>query len=185
MYQTDENIIKGCRKGDRKAQQALFEKFRSMLFGVCMRYASGYHEAEDWLQEGLIQIFKDLYQYRPTGALGAWMRKVMVNVCLQHIRKKKNLFQTVEVETVADTYEADDQLFAKYRQEALVRMVQQLPEGYRAVFNLYVMEEFSHKEIAAQLGISDSASRSQLTRAKAMLRKMLEKTVGVTDKTRF
>ena len=185
MYQTDENIIQGCRKGNRKAQHALFEKFRTMLFGVCMRYASGFHEAEDWLQEGLIQIFKDLYQYKPTGALGAWMRKVMVNVCLQHIRKKKNLFHTIEVDIVAETYEADDQLFAKYRQEALVNMIQQLPEGYRAVFNLYVMEEFSHKEIAEELGISESASRSQLTRAKAMLRKMLEKSVGVTNKNRL
>lgn len=179
LYETDENIIKGCRKGDRKAQKALYEKFRSMLFGVCMRYASDWHEAEDFLQEGLIKIFKDLYQYKPTGALGAWMRKVMVNVCLQHLRKKKNIFQIIEVEAVTDTYEADDELFAKYRQEALVQMIQRLPEGYRTVFNLYVMEEFSHNEIAEKLEIKASASRSQLARAKAMLRKMLEKSVGV------
>ena len=153
-----------------------------MLFGVCMRYASGWHEAEDFLQDGLIQIFKDLYQYKPTGELGAWMRRVMVNICLQHLRKKKNLFEIVEVESVANSFEADDQLFAKYREEALVNMIQQLPEGYRAVFNLYVMEEYSHKEIAGQLKISESASRSQLTRAKAMLRKMLEKSVGVIRK---
>lgn len=180
MIQTDENIIKGCRKGDRKAQRALYEKYRSMLFSVCLRYAKGYHEAEDWLQEGLIQIFKDLYQYKPTGAFGGWLRKVMVNVCLQHIRKKKHLFDIVEVDQVADVFEADDQLFAKYREEALVNMIQQLPDGYRAVFNLFVMEDFSHKEIAEHLNIKESASRSQLTRAKAMLRRMLEKTVGVT-----
>ena len=150
-----------------------------MLFGVCMRNASDWHEAEDYLQEGLIQVFKDLYQYRPTGALGAWMRKVMVNVCLQHLRKKKNLFQTVEVEAVTGAYEADNELFAKYRQEALIQMIQQLPEGYRTVFNLYVMEEYSHKEIAEHLDIKESASRSQLARAKAMLRKMLERSVGV------
>lgn len=153
-----------------------------MLFGACMRYASGWHEAEDFLQDGLIQIFKDLYQYQPTGELGAWMRKVMVNVCLQHLRKKKNLFEVVEVETVVDSFQANDQLFAKYRQEALVNMIQQLPEGYRAVFNLHVIEEYSHKEIAQHLNIAESASRSQLARAKAMLRKMLEKSVGVIDK---
>ncbi|HFA49451.1 MAG TPA: sigma-70 family RNA polymerase sigma factor [Bacteroidetes bacterium] len=183
MYKTDENIIKGCRKGDRKSQQELYAKYKSMLFNCCLCYASGWHEAEDFLQDGLIRIFADLYQYKPTGELGAWMRKVMVNTCLQHLRKKKRMFQTVEVNEVADTFETDEDLFANYRAEALLKMVQQLPEGYRIVFNLSVMEEYTHKEIAEQLGIRPSASRSQLARAKAMLRKMLEKSVGVIRKT--
>lgn len=148
-----------------------------MLFSICLRYASGWHEAEDWLQDGLVRIFANLYQYQPTGAFGAWLRRVMVNSSLEQLRKRKRAFSTVEIGEVAVTFEADDNLFAKYREEALVRMLQQLPEGYRAVFNLYVMEEYSHHEIGEMLGIAESASRSQLSRAKAMLRKMLEKSM--------
>ncbi|MCF8243539.1 MAG: sigma-70 family RNA polymerase sigma factor [Saprospiraceae bacterium] len=177
MNSTDEDIIHGCRKGERKAQQALYEKYKPMLFSICLRYASGWHEAEDWLQDGLVRIFANLYQYQPTGAFGAWLRRVMVNSSLEQLRKRKRAFSTVEIGEVAVTFEADDNLFAKYREEALVRMLQQLPEGYRAVFNLYVMEEYSHHEIGEMLGIAESASRSQLSRAKAMLRKMLEKSM--------
>jgi RNA polymerase sigma factor (sigma-70 family) len=181
LFPTDDHIIQGCRRGDRKAQQALYEKYKSMLFNVCLRYASGWHEAEDLLQEGLIQVFSNLYQYRPTGPFGAWLRKVMVNTALQHLRKKKRMFETVEIEEVAEDFEADENLFARYREEALIQMLQRLPEGYRAVFNLYVMEDFSHKEIGEMLGITESASRSQLTRAKALLRRMLERSVGIKE----
>ena len=178
MIPTDEDIIRGCRKGERKAQQALYEKYKPMLFNICLRYASGWHEAEDWLQDGLVRIFTNLYQYQPTGAFGAWLRRVMVNSSLEQLRRRKRAFSTVEIGEVADTFEADDNLFARFREEALVRMLQQLPEGYRAVFNLYVMEEYSHQEIGEMLGIAESASRSQLSRAKSVLRKMLEKSVG-------
>lgn len=178
LFETDENIIRGCRRGDRKAQQALYEQYKSMLFNVCLRYASGWHEAEDWLQDGLVQIFTHLGQYQPTGPLGAWLRKVMVNTALQQIRKKRQAFQMVDIEEVAGNFEADGQLFDRYREEALVRMLQQLPEGYRAVFNLYVMEGHSHQAIGELLGITESASRSQLSRAKTLLRKMLEHSVG-------
>ena len=175
---TDEDIIRGCRKGDRKSQQALYEKYKPMLFGICMRYAAGYHEAEDWLQDGLVRIFTNLYQYQPIGPFGAWLRRVMVNTALEQLRKRKRMFQTVEIQEVADSFEADENLFAKYREEALVQMLQKLPEGYRAVFNLYVLEEYSHREIGEMLGIAESASRSQLSRAKDLLRKLLEKSVG-------
>jgi RNA polymerase sigma-70 factor (ECF subfamily) len=145
-----------------------------MLFGVCLRYASNFQEAEDLLQEGFVKIYADLYQYRPIGALGAWMRKVMVNICLMHLRKKKHLFSDVEIDQIAETYEANDDSFDNYRAEALVQMIQKLPEGYRAVFNLYVIEGYTHKEIGAIMSISEVTSRSQFSRAKKMLRNMLE-----------
>lgn len=145
------------------------------MFGVCMRYAKSKQEAEDWLQDGFIRIFTDLYQYRPVGPLGGWMRRVMVNVCLQHIRKQKRLFPQVDLEHVRNTYQSDDDLFGQFRQQALVAMIQQLPAGYRAVFNMYAIEGYSHKEIAQQLGISQNTSKSQLSRAKATLRKLLER----------
>lgn len=148
-----------------------------MLFGVCLRYAKDREEAKDLLQEGFIQIYKDLYQYQPTGALGAWMRKVVVNVALQHIRKQKRLFPTVALSEAAASVEVEDELFSNFREQALIQLIQQLPDGYRAVFNLYVIEGYSHKEIADQLGIAEASSKSQLSRAKQALRKMLEKVV--------
>lgn len=180
MYQSDENIIKGCRKGDRKAQKALFLKYKSMLFNICLRYAADRHQAEDFLQDGLIKIYTNLYQYKPTAAFGAWMRTVMINVCLQHLRKEKHLFKTQELNEQIDHYETSKTLFTDHRTEAILKMVQQLPQGSRLVFNLYVMESYSHKEIAKKLGITTSGSRSQLTRAKVMLRKMLEKSLSTS-----
>ncbi len=146
-----------------------------MLFGVCLRYAQNWQEAEDLLQEGMIVIYRDLYQYRPTGALGAWLRRVMVNVCLQHIRKRHRIVRTTSLEKYGEKLETDEDLFSQFRAKALVKMIQQLPPGYRLVFNLYVIEGHSHQEIADQLGISINTSKSQLSRAKATLRKMLEK----------
>jgi RNA polymerase sigma-70 factor (ECF subfamily) len=174
---TEHQIIKGCKKGDRKAQAELYNQYRAQLFGVCLRYASDHEEAKDWLQDGFIQIYKDLYQYKPTGPLGGWMRRVMINVALQHIRKKKRLFPIVEINQVAENYETTEDLFSHFRAKALMKMVQQLPDGYRAVFNLYVIEGYSHKEIAQKLGVSEATSKSQLSRAKMTLRKLLEEVV--------
>jgi len=164
-------------KGSRKHQKQLYLKYKSQLFGVCLRYAKSRQEAEDMLQDGFVKIYSDLYQYRPIGPLGGWMRKVVVNVALQHIRRRKKLFPIIDLNQVADQYETDDVVFSNFRTKALVGMIQQLPDGYRAVFNLYVIEGYSHKEIAKQLGVSEATSKSQLSRAKATLRKMLEKSI--------
>lgn len=171
-------MVQKCQKGERQAQNQLFVQYRRMLFGVCLRYASSRAEAEDILQESFIKIYGDLYQYRPTGPLGAWMRKVTVNVALQHLRKKKNLFPVIDLQQVEDTYEPNDELFAEDRAKAVLKMVQKLPEGYRLVFNLYLIEGLTHPEIAEYLDISVNTSKSQLSRAKTMLRKMLEKNVS-------
>ncbi len=177
MYPEDEILIERCKKGDRTAQNQLYQKYKRLLFGVCLRYSTDSMEAEDLLQDGFIKIYTDLYQYRPIGSFKGWMRKVVVNVALQHIRKKKKLFSDVEIDTLANEYRVDDDLFSKFREKALINMIQQLPEGYRLVFNMYVIEGYSHKEIAEQLGVSTSTSKSQLSRAKSVLRSMLEKNV--------
>lgn len=174
---TDNQIIAGCKKGDRKAQAELYNRYRSQLFGVCLRYAANNEEAKDWLQDGFIQIFKDLYQYKPTGPLGGWMRRVVINIALQHIRRKKRVFPTEDISQLTDHFETEENLFSNFRAKALMQMVQKLPDGYRAVFNLYVVEGYSHKEIAQQLGISEATSKSQLSRAKVALRKLIEEVV--------
>ncbi len=179
MQTPDDILLKGCLKGNRKAQNQLYQKYKRLMFGICLRYARNREEAEDILQDGFVKIYSDLYQYRPTGALGAWMRRVMVNTALMHIRKRKKLFVDADMQQIANTYTNDDgnDIFSQFRAKALVLMIQQLPDGYRAVFNLYVIEGYSHQEIAEQLGISVNTSKSQLSRAKGVLRKLLEQEI--------
>ncbi len=178
---SDLKILKGCRKGDRKAQNQLYQKYKATLFGVCLRYSRSTAEAEDLLQEAFIRIFTDLYQYQPTGALGAWMRKVTVNVALQFLRRRKD-FQLIPADhRFLQRYEPEFEVFEQNREEAILRMVQQLPDGYRLVFNLHVMEGYTHREIANKLSISENTSKSQLHRAKAALKVMVEKNMS-TDR---
>ena len=179
LDRTEHHIIKGCIKGDRKAQNLLYQKYKNQLFGICLRYARNRAEAEDLLQDGFIRIFSDLYQYRPIGSFDGWLRKVMVNVALQHIRRRKRLFPIINIDQISEVAQVDESVFVKFRTKALVKMIQKLPAGYRAVFNMYVIEGFSHKEIATELNISENTSKSQLSRAKAALRAMIEKSITV------
>ena len=181
METSDTRLIKGCMKGDRQSQNQLYQKYKAVLFGVCLRYANSREEAEDMLQEGFIKIFSDLYQYKPIGPLGGWMRKVVINVALQHIRKNKKFRIFENQEQIVASYEPDLEIFKNNREEAILKIVQQLPDGYRIIFNLYVIEEFSHREIAEKLGISVSTSKSQYSRAKAVLRTMLEKNITTEE----
>ena len=181
METSDTHLIKGCMKGDRQSQNQLYQKYKANLFGVCLRYAGSREEAEDMLQEGFIKIFSDLYQYKPIGPLGGWMRKVVINVALQHIRKNKKFRIFENHEHIIATYEPDFEIFKNNREEAILKIVQQLPDGYRIIFNLYVIEEFSHREIAEKLGISISTSKSQYSRARAALRSMVEKNITTED----
>ena len=175
----EHELIEGCLKGDPQAQRELYEQYQVPLFRLCLRYGSSREEAEDMLQDGFLKVFSDLGQYRGEGALGGWIRRVVLNVVLQHLRRQKHLPVTTEIEAVAEL--ADDsaeQLFSQLRAKALVALIQQLPPGYRTVFNLYVIEGYAHQEIAEMLGISENTSKSQLSKAKAMLRRVLEKTMA-------
>lgn len=171
----DAKLVRECLRKKPEAQRALYEQHKVMLFRVCLRYAKDRLEAEDMLQDGFIKIFQDLKQYQGKGALGAWMRKVVVNTALQHLRKNKRLQAEVELDQIADTHHTGEDVFARLGAEALTRLVQQLPDGYRVVFNMYVVEGYAHKEIAEKLGFTTNTSKSQLSKAKATLRKMLEK----------
>lgn len=142
---------------------------------MCLRYAKDRPEAEDMLQDGFIKIFADIHQYKGSGALGGWMRKVMVNTALQHLRKQKRRGNPLEITEIADSYQAEETILSDLGARALTSLIQKLPPGYRAVFNLYVIEGYSHREIAEQLAVTESTTKSQLSKAKAMLRRLLEK----------
>ncbi|MEZ5041013.1 MAG: RNA polymerase sigma factor [Saprospiraceae bacterium] len=170
-------LISRCKDGDRRAQEELYRLYSPMLMGVCLRYASNKEEAEDFLQEGFIKIYANLYQYQPIGSFSSWLKKVVVNVALQKLRRKKTPFADIEIDRLADAVESNEDIFSRFGAKMLIRLIQQLPDGYRTVFNMYVIEGYSHKEIATQLGINEATSKSQLSRAKAALRKMLEQVV--------
>lgn len=143
---------------------------------ICLRYAHNKAEAEDMLQEGLISVFKDLKQYDPKRAtFSAWSNKVMVNASLQHLRKWKKLGFNNVIDNYENKLVYDEDVFDTIGAKELTAMVQNLPDGYRVVFNLYVIEGFKHKEIAEMFSISENTSKSQLLKAKKMLRNQLEK----------
>ena len=171
---SEANLLEGCLAGDRHCQKALYEQYKVPLFRLCLRYSNSRADAEDILQDGFIRIFSDLHQYSGKGALGGWIRRVMVNTALQHIRKNKRIPQLVEVDQIAELREADEQIYSRIGAKALTKMIQELPPGYRMIFNLYVIDGYTHQEIADQLNISINTSKSQLSKAKATLRKKLE-----------
>ncbi|MCS6991868.1 MAG: sigma-70 family RNA polymerase sigma factor [Chitinophagales bacterium] len=168
-------LIQGCLQGDRQCCKLLYEQTASVMFGICLRYASDFHEAEDILQEGYIKVFRYISQYRGDGPLEGWMRRIFINTALAYGRRHK-----CESPTEDPPYPDDEPLTAdvlsRLETFELLELVQNLPRGYRMVFNLYVIDGYSHKEIAGLLGISEGTSKSQLARARSQLRKMLANT---------
>jgi len=161
-------LIKRCLKGNSHAQKTLYERHQSRLFGLCLRYASNEEEALDFLQEGFIKIFRDLKSFRADGPLEAWMCRIVVNTAISNLRKTKwqkeenfdwNRLPVDEPEQQLDQLDA----------ASLIQLIQQLPKGFRTVFNLYAIEGYSHKEIGEILEIAESTSRSQYQRARKLL----------------
>lgn len=172
------HIIKGCQAGRREAQQQLYTHYRRLAFGICMRYAGNAEDGEDWLQEGFIKLFQGVHQYKFLGSFEGWLRRVFVNVALAQLKHKRKQHWLIPYsgEELAVVDDTDFSVFdEKDLPAALIQLLHQLPDGYRTILNLYVFEEFSHQEIATALGISVGTSKSQLNRAKAFLRSLIEK----------
>lgn len=170
MTSIEKNLLNSCLKNERSAQRALYEKYKVPLFRVCLRYAKDRMQAEDILQDGFIKIFSDLHQFSFQGSFEGWMRRVIVNTALQHIRKHKKFKDMVELDHLSVDFKIKEVASEQLNMQELTRLIQQLPEGYRTVFNLYVIEGYTHKEIAKMLEISENTSKSQLSKAKAALR---------------
>ncbi len=166
-------LLKKCQRGDSTAQRQLFEQHKNRLFSLCLRYSRDRPEAQDMLQDAFITIFRDLGQYAGGGSFEGWLHRVTLRVALQHLRKKNPLrfAEEYELQPVDSfTFSPDAELNC----EAILRMVQQLPDGYRLVFNLHCIEAYSYPEIAAELGIAESSVRSQYARACKQLRGLLD-----------
>ena len=166
-----EKIVERCKKGDRKAGEQLYRMFSAKMFAVCIQYSKSREEAEDNLQDGFIKILESIGQYTGKGSFEGWMKRIFINTALEKYRKNRSLQVVEEVPDVVDEDDIGDDL--SIPPDVLFEFVNQLPEKYRLVFNLYVMENMQHKEIAAMLGISDGTSKSNLARAKDILKKKI------------
>jgi RNA polymerase sigma-70 factor (ECF subfamily) len=170
----ERQIIDGCCRKDRNAQKALFDRYAAMLLGVCVRYSSRHDEAEDILQEGFVKIFSNIRDYAGTGSFINWMKKIMINTSITHYHRNlkhawhKDIEKVQEMEIEGNVYHEAD-----FTREELTKTIQELPHGYRMVFNLYAIEGFKHKEIAAMLDIDVNTSKSQYSRARSLIRKKL------------
>ncbi len=173
IFTIESQLIENCIKGERASQKALYETYSSKMFCICLKYSKNQMDAEDILQEGFVKLFNNLVKFRGDGSFEGWVRRIFVNTAIEHIRRKKlntTLADGIE-NTIADThYNALDNLYEK----DLIKKSQTLSEGYRTVFSLYAIDGYSHKEIASKLDITESTSKSQFSRAKALLRNMIQ-----------
>lgn len=159
-------------EGNRKMQYELYQRFAPKMYGVCLRYAANAEEAEDVLQEGFIKVFKKLYSFRSEGSFEGWIRRIFVNTAIEQFRRKAYLQPITEREeaSVEGNYLS---VLDNLAERDIISLVQQLSPGYRTVFNMYVVEGYTHKEIAEALGISEGTSKSQLSRAKLILQDLV------------
>ena len=166
---SQEQLINGCKKNDIKAQEQLFREFSPRLFSVSLKYSRNYTEAQDNLQDGFLLIFSKIQQYAFKGSFEGWMKKILINHILQQYRKEPFLSLVEDVEIEDDEIE-DDDISIEY----LMKIIQELPDRYRLVFNLNVIDGFSHQEIATMLKITIGTSKSNLHRARMILKNKIE-----------
>jgi RNA polymerase sigma factor (sigma-70 family) len=171
---TESDLISGCIDGNRRMQEELYRRFSPRMYAVCLRYAGNAEEAEDILQEGFIKIYKKLGSFRSEGSFEGWIRRIFVNTAIEHFRRKRYLQPVTEKEesTLEGNYLS---VLDNLAERDILELVQKLSPGYRTVFNMYVVEGYTHKEIGDILGISEGTSKSQLSRAKVILQQMVKK----------
>lgn len=173
----EKQIIEGCLEGKRKYQERLFSKYSPKMFAVCLRYSKSYHEAQDIMQDAFVKVFENIHKFRMEGSFEGWIRRIMVNTALNHIQKNAKTSTHKDIEEIRETDIETDEVVHKevnYSKEELMSLIQDLPTGYRTVFNLYIFEKYKHKEIAEILNISENTSKSQLSKARTYLQKELK-----------
>jgi len=175
------DLIEGCVKNDRQAQESLYKLFASKMLGVCMRYAKDKPEAEDILQDGFVKVYMNINKFKKQGSLEGWVRRIMVNTALEKFRKQRHMYPVVETDEALQEigYEISDNYDVQY----LMKIINNLSNGYRVIFNLYAIEGFTHKEIAKSLNISEGTSKSQLARARKIIQGKIKATERYELKT--
>ncbi len=172
MVNQESKIIQGCLDGNRSAQETLYRDHAGRMFAICKSYAKDNDAAKDLLQKGFIKVFKNIHQFQHEGEIGAWIRRIMVNTCLDYCRKVERE-RSVALDNIKEAEFAANNITDNVYLADLVNIVRSLPEKARMVFNLYVVEGYSHKEIAVKLNISEGTSKSQFSRARKLLQERI------------
>ncbi|MAJ52341.1 MAG: RNA polymerase subunit sigma-24 [Flammeovirgaceae bacterium] len=173
MFDSDKFIIKGCQKGKKRYQEALYAKYSKSMYAVALRYVKVIPEAEDILQESFVKIFQNIGKFRGDSSLPFWIKRIVVNTALNHQRSKLFLYPMVDVVNL-DEGVLNEDVLSEFNYQELIKMIMTLPDGCRVIFNMYAIEGYKHHEIAERLKISEGTSKSQYSRAKKLLIKLLE-----------
>lgn len=170
----EQDLIQACVQGNERAQRQLYEKHSRVMFGICLRYSNSYEEAKDILQDGFVKVFTKMGQFGFQGSFEGWMKRIFVNTALEYYRSQKNHMFQEDVEE-ASGIAHNDYTLDKMGQKEILALIQAMPVGYRNVLNLYIVEGYSHAEIADMLGINEGTSKSQLSRARVILQQAIRK----------
>ncbi|MEA1875158.1 MAG: RNA polymerase sigma factor [Bacteroidota bacterium] len=177
-------LVRGCKKGDRKCQRALYETLYPKMLGVCLRYSRDTLEAEDFVQDGFIKVFDKIKSFNFKGSLEGWVRRLIVNNCIDEIRRKRKMYfeygEESHINNLKDeSYdELENEKLLKLQADRIVELIQKLTPGYQTVFNLYVVEDLTHKQIADLLDVNVGTSKSNYAKAKRKLRELYNKEFG-------
>ena len=166
-------IVEACKKGDRQAQFELYRLYSRAMYNICLRMLKNEMDAEDLLQNSFVDIYTKLHTFRYQSTIGAWIKRIVVNNCINFLKKKRLQFEELDERFANQREEQDDLYQPTYCVETINRAIYKLPDGYRVVFSLYMMEGYDHKEIGEILNISEATSKSQYSRAKKKLRELL------------
>ncbi len=183
MSEADLKIIQDCIRGKRHAQNKLYTKYAPAMLGICMRYSRNKDEAEDIMQEGFIKVFLHLKNYRGAGSFEGWIKRIMVNTAITHNKQNLKHHYHTDIDQIEETRVlakdgTEEPEAARLPRAKLMQLIQSLPEGYRMVFNMYVFERYTHKEIAEILDISENTSKSQLSKARRLLASKIKQVTG-------
>jgi RNA polymerase sigma factor (sigma-70 family) len=170
---TEEAILQGCLKNQPASQQELYSRYSPKMLTVCYRFARNREDAEDMLQEGFIRVFTQIKQFQSKGSFEGWIRRIIVHTCINHLKKHKKFNDSVDISQAQFVQVREDSIPSIIQAKQVTECIRALPVGYRTVLNLFAIEGYSHREIANMLDIEESTSRSQYTRAKAMLEQVL------------
>lgn len=173
-------LVEQCIQGHSNSQELLYRRYASKMLGVCIRYANSRMEAEDILQEGFIKVFNSLDKFQFNGSFEGWIRRIIVNTALSHYRANLKYLQSVEYDSTYCDEINKSEILENINAKELLQLIQTMPDGYKMVFNMYAIEGYSHKEIGELLSISESTSKSQLSRARVFLQDKLKKLMGIS-----
>ena len=166
---SESELIEACVKEDRRAQREVYEKYSSRMYSICIRYMGDRERAKDMLQDGFVNLFFKIKSYSGEGSFEGWARKIFVNTCLMEMRRRDALKESEDIEEMFVNSPSEENILGSLGYKDIMKLIEEMPDGFRIVFNMNAIEGYSHQEIAEHLGISEGASRSQLSRARSWL----------------